>query len=353
MASPSHFETSEEMLTYLAKRLFLSIFGLLGLSVLIFVICRVMPGDPVRLALGPRAHQSTVEQLRKQMHLDKPVPVQYYYWLVAAVHGDFGESLYSRVPVLQEIRKYLPATLELAFLASILMGIGGILLGAVAGRYADRWVDNGIRLFSYVGVVTPAFVWAILLLLCFAYVLKVLPTAGRLSLTITPPPFLTGMLTIDALLARDFLALGDALRHMILPAIALAFAGMGQEARITRASISDNLNKEYISSVRGFGVPEWLVTLKFLLRPSLIPTVSILSLDFAYLISEAFMVELIFGYAGFSRYGMIGMLRKDLNVITAVVMIMGVMFIIVNLLTDVLVAWLDPRIRLGAREGRE
>jgi peptide/nickel transport system permease protein len=340
------------ILKFLAKRLVFSVFVLLGLSILIFLISRVLPGDPVRMALGPRAPEWAVQQLREQMHLDKPLPVQYYYWLSGALRGDLGQSLFTRRAVIDDIKEFLPATMELALFAGIIMAIFGILFGAIAGRYSNTWIDNVVRIFSYIGVVTPSFVFAILFLLLFGYLLGWFPTAGRLSPWIQRPPVITGMVTVDALITGNWAALGDALWHMVLPAVALALGGMAQEARITRATISDNLKKDYIASAKGFGVPERLVMLKYLLKPSLIPTVSILGLDFASLLGNAFLVELIFNWPGFSRYGINAMLRKDLNAIAAVVMVLGVVFVTVNILVDLVVAWLDPRIRLGAERGK-
>ena len=340
------------MLKFLGKRLALSLFVLFGLSILIFTISRVLPGDPVRMALGSRAPQWAVDNLREQMHLNDPLYAQYYYWLAGAVRGDLGQSLFTRRAVIEDVREFLPATMELALFAGVIMAVFGILLGAVSGRYSNTWIDNGVRIFSYIGIVTPSFVFAILFLLLFGYVLNVLPTMGRLSPWITRPPVITGMVTLDALLSGNFTAFGDAIKHLILPAVSLALGGMAQEARITRSTISDNLRKDYISSAKGFGVPERLVMLKYLLKPSLIPTVSILGLDFASLIGNAFLVELIFNWPGFSRYGIHAMLNKDLNAVSAVVMVLGVIFIIVNILVDLIVAWLDPRIRLGAERGK-
>ncbi|MGC9530211.1 MAG: ABC transporter permease [Candidatus Bipolaricaulaceae bacterium] len=340
------------ILKYLAKRLALSVFVLFGLSVLIFVISRVLPGDPVRMALGPRAPEWAVQNMREQMHLDAPLYVQYYYWLSGALHGDLGQSLFTRRPVIDDVKEFLPATMELALFAGLIMAVFGILLGAISGRYSNTWIDNGVRIFSYVGVVTPSFVFAILFVLFFGYVLNWFPTAGRLSSDVVRPPVITGMVTFDALVTGRFAALGDALWHMVLPAVSLALAGMAQEARITRSTISDNLGKDYIAAAKGFGIPERRVTLKYLLKPSLIPTVSILGLDFAALLANAFLVELIFNWPGFSRYGINAMLRKDLNAVSAVVMVIGVVFVVVNILVDLVVAWLDPRIRLGAERAK-
>jgi len=340
------------MLKFLGKRLALSLFVLFGLSILIFTISRILPGDPVRMALGSRAPQWAVDNLREQMHLNDPLYAQYYYWLAGAVRGDLGQSLFTRRAVIEDVREFLPATMELALFAGVIMAVFGILLGAVSGRYSNTWIDNSVRIFSYIGIVTPSFVFAILFLLLFGYVLNVLPTMGRLSPWIARPPVITGMVSLDALLSGNFAAFGDAIKHLLLPAVSLALGGMAQEARITRSTISDNLRKDYIASAKGFGVPERLVMFKYLLKPSLIPTVSILGLDFASLIGNAFLVELIFNWPGFSRYGIHAMLNKDLNAVSAVVMVLGVIFIIVNILVDLIVAWLDPRIRLGAERGK-
>jgi peptide/nickel transport system permease protein len=205
-----------------------------------------------------------------------------------------------------------------------------------------------VRLISYAGVVTPAFVFAILFLLLFGLELRWLPAIGRLSEGITAPPRLTGLMTVDSLLAGRLDAFWDALKHLIMPAAALAMGSLSQEARITRSTMADNLTKDYIAAERALGIPDRIVMGRFLLKPSLIPTVSIFGLDFAASFSNAFLVELIFNWAGLSRYGMNAMLRKDLNAISAVILILGVLFISINILVDLIVGALDPRIRLRA-----
>jgi len=337
---------------FLLKRLLHSVFVLLGLSILIFIIARVMPGDPARAALGPRAPEWAVQRVRESMYLDKPLYAQYYYWLRDALHGDFGESLVTRRDVATDIKEFLPATMELALFAGVIMAVFGILLGAISARYSNTWIDNVVRIGSYIGVVTPSFVFAVLFLLAFGYVLHILPSMGRLSAGVTRPPVITGLITLDGLFTGNFRAVGDALWHLIMPGVALALGGMSQEARITRSSMSDNLRKDYIAAERAQGIPERVINLKYLLKPSLIPTVSILGLDFAALLANAFLVELIFNWPGMSRYGINGMLRKDLNAIIAVIMVMGVVFVIVNIIVDLIVAFLDPRIRLGAERSK-
>jgi len=338
-------------ITFLVRRTIHSIFVLLGLSIVIFVISRIMPGDPARMAVGARAPQWVVDNLREQMHLDEPLYAQYYYWLRDALHGDFGISLVTRRQVADDIKEFFPATFELALLAGLINGGGGIFLGTVSARHKDKWIDNVVRVISYLGVVTPSFVFAVLFLLLFGMTLNWMPTMGRLSLEVSRPPLITGLITIDSLLTGNLTAFFDALWHLILPALALAMGGLAQEARITRSTMSDNLTKDYIASERSLGIPEKVIMRSFLLKPSLIPTVSILGLDFAATLGSAFLVELIFNWPGISRYGINAMLRKDLNAIAAVIMILGVVFIIVNILVDLVVTQLDPRIRLAPGKG--
>ena len=335
-----------QLISFLGRRAFQAIFVLLGLSILIFVIARVLPGDPARTALGARAPQWVVDRLREDMHLNDPMHVQYFYWLRDAMRGDFGISLVTRRNVADDIKEFFPASLELVLFAGLITGVFGIGLGTISARYKDKWIDNAVRIFSYAGVVTPAFVFAILFLLLFGLVLDWFPTIGRLSEGVPRPPTVTGMMTVDALLAGQFVTFWDALKHLILPALALAMGSMAQEARLTRATMSDNLTKDYIANTRALGVPERKVMGRFLLKVSLIPTVSIFGLDFAANLSNAFLVELIFVWPGISRYGVNAMLRKDLNAISAVILILGITFITVNLIVDLVVRSLDPRIRL-------
>lgn len=332
---------------YVVRRLVYSLFILLGLTMFVFVISRVMPNDPARVALGPQAPEKVVQRYREWMHLNEPIPAQYYYWLKNVLSGNLGESIYTRRNVLLDIQDFLPATMELALFSALIMTLFGILLGALSARYANTWVDNLVRMGSYAGVVTPAFIFGIFFLLLFGYVLRILPTMGRLSAGVTDPPVITGMITTDSLITGNFAAFFDALKHLLMPATAMALGGVAQEARITRSSMSDNMLKDYIAVARAQGIPERAITLKYLLKPSLIPTVSILGLDFAALIRNAFLVEIVFGWPGLSRYAIKAMTLTDLNAITGVVLVLGVVFTTVNIIVDVVVAYLDPRIRLG------
>ena len=337
---------------FILRRLLLSIFVLLGLSIVIFIIARVVPGDPARLALGPRAPEEVVEQLRKELHMDKSLPEQYWIWLTnALLHGDLGKSLVSKRPVMEDVKEYLPATLELVFFTAIFIIFFGIFFGTLAARYKDRWVDSLIRIFAYIGVSVPSFVLAVFFILIFAYAWPILPVLGRLSPQFTVPR-VTGFMILDSLLAGNLKAAWDAFLHLILPSFALALAPAFQEARITRSSMVDNLCKDYISAARGYGIPERKIMFKFLLKPSLIPTVSVMGMDIAAMIGQAFLVELIFNWPGLSRYGINAMLYKDLNAISGSVLIIGLVFTFMNILVDIIVASLDPRVRLGGIRGQ-
>ena len=332
---------------FVLRRLGQSVFVLFGLSIVIFLIARIVPGDPARMALGPRAPVEVVERLSQQMHLDKPIPQQYALWLWGVLHGDLGDSLVTRRPVTQDIREFFPATLELVALTAVFMVVGGLTLGILSARHANTWFDSVVRLFSYLGIVTPAFAWAVILMLLFGFTWHIFPTHGRLSENMIPPPTITGMYTVDALLSGQISVFWDASMHLVLLAVALALPPMSQAARMTRSSMADNQAKDYIGSMIAYGVPLGVVTKKYLLKPSLISPITVMALDIAATFGFAFMVESIFGFPGRARYGIQVMLNKDVNAIVGVVMMLGLVFVTLNIAVDIIVAYLDPRIRLG------
>jgi len=338
-----------DIIKYILKRLFHFVFVLIGLSILIFIIARLMPGNPARAALGPRTPQWAIDRLVEEMHLDEPIYIQYYYWIRDALQGDLGLSLVTRRNVLADIKQFAPASLELALHSAIIIGIFGIVFGAVSGWYNNTWVDNSVRVLAYTGVITPSFVFAIFFMLLFSFVLGILPAIGRFPSDMDPPTHITGLYTLDSLLTGDFRKYLLSLKYILMPAAALAVGPLSQESRITRSSMVSNLKKDYIAAERSSGIPERVIMFKYLLKPSMIPTISIFGLDFAATIGNAFVVELIFNWPGLSRYGMDAMLQKDLNAIVAVVMVYGILFMVVNLLVDLVIGILDPRIRIEAR----
>lgn len=330
----------------LTKRIIHSIIVLLMLSVIIFTISRVLPGDPARVVLGPRTPEEVIQQLREEMHLNDPIYIQYYYWLRNAIHGDLGKSLFTRNNVTEDIKKFAPATVELALYGVIFMAIVGIIFGVISAKYSETWIDNLVRIIAYIGVVTPSFVFAIIFMLIFCYGLNLFPTGSRISLEIIPPPTITGLITIDALISGNFSAFFDALKHLLLPSVSLGLAGMSQVSRITRSAMQENASKDYILFMRSAGFPENIIMFRYLLKASIIPTISILGLEFGALLGNAFLVESIFGWPGLSRYGMTAILQKDLNSMSAVVLVFGMGFIAANIIVDLIINWVDPTIRL-------
>ncbi len=332
-------------LKYVFNRILWSIFVLVGLSMLIFFVARIIPGDPAVLALGTTASESALELYREENHLNKAIPVQYYYWFKGALTGDLGDSAQTKRPVAQDIAEYLPATLELIFIAAILEIFFGILFGVLSARRSGGLIDNTVRVTSYLGIATPSFVWAILFMLLFCYVLQILPTIGRISSHMAAPSHITGFFILDGLLSGNTAAAWDTFKHLLMPSVALSLAGIAQSARITRTSMLENMSKDFVGAEISSGIPMRRVMMSYVLRPSATPTVAIISLDIAAMLGNAFLVEQIFSYPGISKYGMTAILTKDLNAIVGVVMIIGITFLLVNILVDVLAAYLDPRIR--------
>lgn len=336
---------------YVGYRLLSSFFVLFGLSLLIFTLSRLVPGDPARLALGPMAPQWAVDRLRAQLHLDEPIYVQYFYWVTNVFKGDLGQSLVTRRGVFNDILEFFPATFELVIFSVILSTSLAIILGVTSGKYANSLWDNIVRVVSYIGIAIPGFVWAIMSVFIFGYLLRWFPTLGRLSSGVVAPPTVTGLLLVDCLIAGRLDVFSDAFVHMVLPGTSLVIGRLAQEARITRASVVENLNKDYIMAARSFGIPERTITLKNLLKPSLIPTVAVMGMDIAGSMGGSFIVETIFNWPGLGRYGMSAMLSNDINAIVGVVMLVGVFFAFMNILVDLITAYLDPRIMMKLRSG--
>ncbi len=335
-----------EFLFFLIRRVLWSLLVLVGLSLVIFVIARVVPGDPARMAMGPRASQAQVDDLRSHMGLDRPIATQYAAFIGGLSHGDLGLSFLTKRPVNDDIRETFGATFELV-LATITIGfLVGVPLGVAAAVTKDGWVDNTVRLFAILGAVMPSFFLALLLQILAGYVLHVLPTTGRLPPAMTFSATITGLVTADSLLRGRLDVFGEALRHLLLPSLALAMATVGQIARVTRSSMIDVSRQDYIEAGRAFGIPSRVRIFKYMLRPAFVPPMTIMGLEFASLIGNAFVVELVFGWPGMASYGMRTILQKDLNAVMGVVMISGVFFVAVNLLIDLLVGFVDPRVRI-------
>lgn len=328
-----------------------SILVLVGLSILIFIIARMLPGNPARLALGPFASGEQVEHLSHKMGMDKPLPLQYWTYITGIFHGDFSLSFQTRRNVRLDIAHYLPATLELVIVAILWVLVIGVPLGVLSARYKDSWLDNVMRVIAFIGVAVPPFVVGLIGQFVFSYGLGIFPTTGRLGLLTPKPPSYTGLFLLDSLIAGEFSVFKDALQHIILPSFAVAMTGIGQITRITRGSMIDVLSKDYIEAAEAFGIPNRYTTFKYALKPSFIPPLTILGLTFASQLSNAFLVETVFAWPGMAKYGVRAILRKDFNAVMGVVLIVGLAFVVVNFIVDMLAGYVDPRIRLKEGEG--
>ena len=296
------------------------------------------------MRLGPSATAEHVEKLRAELRLDEPITTQYGHFLSELVQGDLGISLYTNRPVVVDIAQFLPATLELIFVAGAMMIAIGLPLGIASARWRGTWIDNTIRMVALLGVSAPSFVWAVILMLLFAFFLPLFPIAGRISDTFAIQP-VTNFLLLDTLIAGNLAAFGNAAWHIVLPAFALALSGIGQTARLTRANMVETYDKPFIEMARSYGVPDRRIARRYAFKPSLIPALTIIGLDFAAMLGNAFLVEAVFAWPGLSRYGVSVILRKDLDAIVGTVLIISATFLIMNLIVDVLVTFINPRIR--------
>ena len=336
------------MFAYLLRRALTLLFVLFGLAILIFIIARIVPGDPARIALGPLATATQVSELREEMGLDASFPVQLWSYLSGLAQGDLGKSLLTSRPVMDDIRGALPATFELVLVTIVLQIVVSIPLGVIAAIYRNMWVDNVLRVVSLIGVVTPGFVLAIMLQLIAAHYLGFLPITGRLDGGIDFNANITGLLLIDGALKGRFDVVLDAMRHLLLPAIALSAAGIGQVMRITRTAMIEVASRDFVEATRAYGIPEQVVTFRYMLRVASVAPLTILGLEFASLIGNAFIVEFVFSWPGIASYGVRTIMQKDLNAVIGVVLVSGVFFVVANLIIDLVLGLLDPRHRLRA-----
>ncbi|MEM0121657.1 MAG: ABC transporter permease [Thermoprotei archaeon] len=333
--------------TFIIKKFLSIILALLGLSFLIFVLARVLPGDPARMAVGASAPDWVIEEMRKRLRLDRPLHEQYIAWMADLLKGDLGFSVYTKRSVTYDILQYLPATLELLIFTEIFSVLGGIFLGVIAGSHAYKWPDNVVRVLAYIAISMPAFAWAIILQLLFVRIIPLFPALGRIS--VEPPPRITGLIILDSLIVGRLDVIPNALWHMTLPALSLSFGSMMQNARILRSGMVDVKGKQYMLLAEALGLPFRVKRLKFQLKPAVAPAITAMALSFGADMGNAFLVETVYNWPGLMRYGVTAMLNKDLNAIVAVTLSVGLVYAIANFAADIIIYLLDPRIRHTAR----
>lgn len=332
-------------LVYLLRRLPWMIMVLWAITVVVFLLWKMVPGDPARTLLGLEATEQHVEGLRKEMALDKPLYVQYYSYVKRLWRLDLGNSYRTRQPVSEDIARFFPATLELALSTMavyVILSIPLGILGAVhKGRVADIVIRSGVAL----GAGAPAFWVGIMLQLLFFYRLGWLPSSGRFDLGIPEPPRLTGLLTVDSLLAGNTHAFWVAVKYMVLPVAASVFSYLALGVKITRAMMIHTLERDYIRTARAKGLRERIVLYKHALRNAMIPIVTAFGIQFGYLLGGAVVVETVFAWPGLGRYAVGSITSLDIPAILGVTLMISLIFVIMNLLVDLLYVSLDPRIR--------
>jgi peptide/nickel transport system permease protein len=335
---------------YLLRRLLLAVVVLAAVSVVTFIVARVVPSDPAALYVGPRPRAEQIEAARRVLALDRPLPLQYLSYVSDVVTGDLGVSLRSKQPISEDLRAFLPATLELVVAATLLSLAVGIPLGVYAGAKRGGAFDHATRLLSIAGVSIPTFWLALLLQLLFFRQLHWLPLGGRLSNEVAlahPVDVVTGFYTIDAAVTGNWTAWRDALRHLVLPAVTLASYPVGLVTRMTRSAMVDVLGERYVTAARASGIPESTIRFRLALRNAILPTLTVLGLTFAYSITGAFLVEIVFAWPGVGTYVTQGILSVDFPVIIGVTLVVTVVYLVINLAVDLLHAALDPRVGLA------
>jgi peptide/nickel transport system permease protein len=322
----------------------LAVPSLVGLLILTFALIRIVPSDPAVAMAGDAATPQQIAQIRHQYGLDLPVWRQFVIYCEKAVRLDFGESAFSHRPVALDIAQRLPATLELTF-ASMLLSIGlGVPLGVFAALRHNQWPDFGLRILSVAGVAVAAFWVAIMLQLFFSMQLGWLPLRGELSDGLTAPARITGFLTLDSVLTGRWDVLRDVLAHMVLPAVTLALGGMSGIVRFTRAGVLDTLQQDFVTYERAMGYRRMRLIWRYVLRNSVTATITQIGLLFGGLIAGGVVVEAIFDWPGIGNYTVQAILTGDRQVMLAVTLLVGAIYVGVNILTDVVHGLIDPRL---------
>ena len=330
---------------YLARRLALFVIVILGVVTVTFFLARVIPADPVGAILGENAPPELVEKTERMLGLHLPLHEQYIQYLAGVIRWDFGPSLRTQNPVAEDLKTYFLATLELVLLAMAIAITCGIGLGIISAVKRNRLPDTLSRIFSLVGISMPAFWLGLLVILIFYYHLSLLPAGGRLAPYLTPPPTVTGMYTIDSLLAGDLATFTNAFYHLLGPALVLGWIQTAYICRVTRSSMLEVLNEEYIRTARVKGLREGVVVFKHAFRNAAISVITMIGISFGFMLEGSVLTETVFGYPGLGRYSVSSFLALDLNAVVGSVTLIALCYALTNLIVDLLYGFLDPRVK--------
>jgi peptide/nickel transport system permease protein len=335
---------------YIGRRLWLTAFTLVGVVIVVFILTHLLPGNPAALRAGPLADEALIAQYEAEMGLDQPLPVQFVNYAGLLLQGDLGESWRTGQPVLEELGRRLPATLELAASAFLLAMLIGSSLGILAAVFVDTWLDHAVRVFATLGASLALFWLALVGVQVFYYTLSwAPPPLDRLTIGVPEPPSVTGLFTIDSLLAGNWATFVDAISHLWLPALTLAFVVSAPITKTMRAAMLDALGADFVRTARAIGVPAHRLILVDALHNAFIPVLTTLGIVFGYLIAGNVIIERVFSWAGIGQYAWNGLITKDFNAVQGFVLLIGLTYVLLNLGIDLLYGVVDPRIRLGKR----
>jgi peptide/nickel transport system permease protein len=333
---------------FLLRRLFAMVVVLWAVVTCVFLITHVLPADPARAAAGFNAGPAQVEAVRERLGLDRPLAYQYGIYLRNLARFDLGTSVRSQKPVTDDLRSFLPATIELTIVGSVVYIVLSLILGVLAAlsrRNRLSTMDGVIRLLSVVGVALPAFWLALLLQLLFFRRLGWLPSGGRLDFTTNPPREITGLYLVDGLLTGNFAVVSDAASHLVLPVVALVLGPLPIGIRIVRNAVLQELGESYVQTARAKGLSDRSIVVRHVLRNALIPATTLFGTQIGYLLGGAFLVESVFLWPGIGRYAVTSLQSLDYNAVIGVSLVLAAFFLIVNMLVDVAYGFLDPRVR--------
>jgi len=329
---------------FIIRRLAGLVLVLVGVSIITFVLAQFVPIDPVVTALGQNAREEQIVAYRKQVGLDRPPVVQYVSYVNRLLHGDLGTSIRTRRPVAADLRDYLPATLELSIAAMGISLVLGIPLGLIAAVRRNGPIDALARIFALVGGSLPIFFLGLIVLAIFYNRLRWLPGPGRLDAYLTPPRRVTGMYTVDSVLVGDWVVFRSSLRHLVLPAVTLGYFSTAILLRMTRSSMLEVLNQDYVRTARAKGLYTHTVLLRHALKNAMIPVLTTIGITFGSLLSGAVLTETIFAWPGLGRYATASAVSLDFPAVMGVTLVAAVVYPVVNMLVDIGYHVLDPRI---------
>ena len=335
------------LLWFVIRRLAALLMLSVGITLIAFLLTHLVPGDPAAANLGQQAisNPEIVQAFKEKNGLDKPLPIQYLTYLEGLTHGDLGVSQQTQKPVTTDLGEFVPATIELAVTAIVISGLVGVPLGILAAVRRNSWVDQVLRVVTLSGVSVPTFWLALVSYYVLFFELGLLPGGGRLDPGVDPPPKHTGFYTLDALLDGNTALFAEAVQHLLLPALVLAAFTISLLTRFTRASMLEVLGNDYVRTARAKGMPERVVVFRHVVRPALLPILTIFGVAFGSLLSGTVLVEKIFSWPGIGQYAYNSALALDLPSIMGVCLVVAIIYVGINFAVDIAYGLVDPRIR--------